>query len=338
MPYSNVIDRGASAGTLLQGDAGALIPEDVSKEIIEGVKNKSAVLELFRHRTMTRAQQRMPVKSLLPTAYWVSGDTGLKQTTEVQWTSKYLDAAELAVIVPIPETLAADMDYSVWEEVKPDLEEAIAIALDNAVIFGINLPAEWTRFPGLVPAANAAGSKWQQGSGTFPTDAANDVNQLMAVVESDGFVPNAFWAPMPYKATLRGARATTGEFLFYPEGPANNGMANSTVGGQLMGERLVFSNANLSGWNNPGVSGLVTVKLITGDWNQGIIGIRQDITYKMLSEAVLQDGAGNIIYNLAQQDMIALRVTCRYAAQIPNPISRAQPVEASRYPFAFMYT
>ena len=326
MPYNNVIERGS--------ETSALIPEDVAREIIEGVKQKSAVLELFKHRTMTRAQQRMPVKSLLPSAYWVTGDTGLKQTTEVNWANKYLDAAELAVIVPIPENLAADMDYSIWEEVKPDIEEAIAIALDDAVMFGINKPVEWTDFLGLVPSASLAGSKVDAGVPT-PVDVASDINAIMAAVEADGFVPNGFWAKHTFKAKLRNARDLQNGLLYHQDGPTHTGLEKNRVTGELMTERIIFNSAGL-GWVNPALP-TEFVQAITGDWNQGIVGIRQDITYKMLSEAVLQDAAGNIIYNLAQQDMVALRVTARYAAQIPNPINRTQPNAAARYPFAYLY-
>ncbi|NLV74050.1 MAG: hypothetical protein GXY52_05140, partial [Chloroflexi bacterium] len=40
----------------------------------------------------------------LPTAYFVDGETGLKQTTKVEWANVMLSAEELAVIVPVPQS------------------------------------------------------------------------------------------------------------------------------------------------------------------------------------------------------------------------------------------
>src|SRR6185369_10209627 len=98
----------------------------------------SAVLSMFKHRTMSTAQQRMPVLATKPTAYFVTGDTGLKQTTSISWSNKFIDAEELAVIVPVPEKLLDDVDYDIWGEIKPEIVEAMAVALDAAILFGFN--------------------------------------------------------------------------------------------------------------------------------------------------------------------------------------------------------
>ena len=74
--------------------------------------------------------------------------------------------------------------------------------------------------------------------------------------------------------------------------------------------------------------------MFTGDWTQLVYSIRQDITYKVLTEAVIQDGNGAIVYNLAQQDMVALRAVMRLGWQLPNPINRVNTTAATRYPFS----
>jgi hypothetical protein len=49
-----------------------------------------------------------------------------------------------------------------------------------------------------------------------------------------------------------------------------------------------------------------------------------------------KDAGGNTIYNLAQQDMVALRGVMRLGFALPNPINRLQPVAASRAPFSVL--
>ena len=111
MPYSNIMDR---------DEVGPLIPEDVSAEIVKGVTEESVVMRLSKRLpNMTRAQRRIPVLSLFTIGYFVSGDTGLKKTTEVNWTNKYIDAEEIAVFVPISEAVLDDTDYDIWGEVRP---------------------------------------------------------------------------------------------------------------------------------------------------------------------------------------------------------------------------
>ncbi len=120
------------------------------------------------------------------------------------------------------------------------------------------------------------------------------------------------------KGRLRGARDTTGQKLL------------DITPTEIEGSRIVYPMRGL--W--PTGSG--AAELVAGDWSEGILGVRQDITYKVLDQAVIQDNTGAIIYNLAQQDMVALRVTARYAWQVANVLNRDQPIEANRFPFGVL--
>jgi HK97 family phage major capsid protein len=315
MPYNDQTTR---------SDAGALMPEDVSREIIQSLPAQSALLTLARRTTMSRKQKRMPCLSALPLAYWVDGDTGLKQTSKAAWTNKYLEAEELAVIIPVPEAVIDDADYDIWGETRPLIAEAMGKALDEAGIFGINKPASWPA--AVVPAAIAAGNAISRAALSATNDIAAEVNNAMALVESDGFMTDGHLARMEMKGVLRGLRDQNRQPIF------NEGLAGQTPN-TLYGDPLQF--LKNGAW--PAAAAGVA-DLITGDFRQIMIGIRQDITFKILTEAVIQDGAGAIVYNLAQQDMVAMRVVFRVGYQIANPINRMNTNGSTRYPFAVVRT
>ena len=51
----------------------------------------------------------------------------------------------------------------------------------------------------------------------------------------------------------------------------------------------------------------------------------------MISKAIIQNTDGTIAYNLAQQDMLALRCVMRLGVQIANPITRANATSSTRW-------
>jgi len=290
-----------------------MIPEDIAGEIIQGIPKQSAVLSLFRRATMATAQQRMPVLAALPVAYFVNGDTGLKQTTEMAWSNKFLNAEEIACIVPIPENVLDDAAFDMWGEIKPRIEEAIARSLDAAIFFGVDKPASW---PTDVAAGSvAAGNVIARGTTSAAAGGiSGDINTLMSLVEEDGFDINGFVTSRRFRRHIRGARATDGQKLL--------DISLNT----LEGEPIAYAPGDVF------PTGVNAAELFAGDWSQFVIAVRKDITYKLLTEAVIQDATGAIIFNLAQQDMVALRVTFRAAYQVANSINREQAVEASRFP------
>ena len=309
MAYNNLISR---------TDAQALIPEQVASTMLANLTTESAALTLMTRIPVSTNQTRFPVISALPTAYFVSGDTGLKQTTEVNWSNKYLNIEELAAIVPIPEAVLDDVSFDVWGSVRPLLEQAIGRALDAAVLFGVNKPAAWP--DDIVTAATAVSNTVARGTSTQANGGvAQDFNLLFGKIETDGFTPNGVVARTSFKQIVRGARDTTGQALA--------DMTNGT----LWGERLRFVQAGL--WPTAGTG---AAEAIAGDWSQTVLGVRQDFTYKLLDQAALFDNAGTLIFNLPQQDMIALRVVFRVGFQVANTLNYEQLTEASRYPFGVL--
>lgn len=117
--------------------ADSLIPVQEANEIIQGTITQSAVLSRGRKlANMTSKQYKVPVLDMLPIAYFVNGDTGQKKTTKQAWDKKFIVAEEIAVIVPIPESVLDDSEYDIWAEVKPRVTEAFGKVIDGAVLFG----------------------------------------------------------------------------------------------------------------------------------------------------------------------------------------------------------
>jgi HK97 family phage major capsid protein len=310
MPYNNLVSR---------TDAGALIPEEVANDMIRRATDESATLRLFRRVPVGRAQVRFPVLSALPVAYFVNGDTGLKQTTEVNWSNKYLNIEEIAAIVPVPDNVVADADLNVWDEMQPYLVEAFYRCLDAAVFFGTNAPGTWPT--SIAAAATAAGNVVTSGTATAAQGGfLGDYDATIGKIEEDGFDATGIVAARSARAKFRAARDTTGQKL-------DSGRIDGSLS-SLDGLPVVYPMRGLF----PTSSG--SPQLLVGDWSQFVVGIRQDITMKVLDQAVIQDNSGTIIYNLAQQDMTALRLTFRVGWQVANLLNYDQPTEGNRYPAA----
>lgn len=317
MPYDSLISR---------SDAGALIPEDAAKEIFAAAAQSSIFMQRARRlRDATTGQTRLPVLSALPTAYFVNGDTGLKQSTDAAWKNVYVNIEEIACIAPVPESVLADAAYDIWGELRPYIAEAIGVTLDAAVFLGTNAPAAWPT--AIVTAAGNAGNAADLsnivGAGGDLYDAIMGENGNIALLEADGYFPTGHVAPPTLRGKLRALRSAT-EKIPLLTANAVPGVLGPTVNYAFDGTPIDFA--------LNGALDAASALLISADWRQFVYSIRQDLTFKVLTEAVIQDNTGAIVYNLAQQDMVALRCVFRVGWAVPNPVNRFQAVEASRYP------
>lgn len=288
-------------------DAEAIIREQVVQTIFQDAPKQSVFMSMARKLpNMTSDQTRIRVLDFLPTAYWVNGDTGMKQTSRQAWDNVYLNAAELAVIVPIPEAVLNDAEFDIFGEVTPRVNEAIGQRVDAAIVFGDNKPAEWQN--DIITLARQAGNNVAAETGKDYFDLILGENGVFAKVEDDGYGVSGAIAPLNFKSKLRGLRDANGNPIFMRD-------PQSTVQYSLDGTPLTFQQ---NGAFYPNIA-----QLVAGDFSQAVYAIRQDVTVKILDQGVIQDPqTKEIVYNLAQQDMIALRVVFRMGWALPNPATR----------------
>lgn len=302
--------------------AESLIPTQESNEIIQGVVTQSAVLSRGRKlANMTSRQYKMPVLDMLPVAYFVNGDIGQKQTAKQAWDKKFITAEEIAVIVPIPESVLDDSEYDIWGEVKPRIVEAFGKVIDSSILFGVDTPSSWR--DDVVTTATKAGAVVTLSDGDDLYDKIMGEDGVIAKVEGSGFFVNGHMADISMRAKLRGLKDTTGNPIFKSD------MQSGTTY-SLDGSPMNFP--------NNGAFDKSKALMISGDFSQLVYSIRQDITFKLFTEGVIQNADGSIAYNLMQNDMVALRAVMRLGWEIPNPINSLQKDKAKRCPFSILKT
>lgn len=296
---------------ITRADALALLASQELNEIIKPEAAGSAALAAFRTVRMSAKTTTMPVLAALPTAGWVSESAtapeGVKPTSKVSWTDKKLVAEEMAVIIPIHENTLADSEFDIWGEVRPLVSSEFGRILDAAVFFGTNKPATWTD-PALVPGAIAAKNYVVDGTGI---DLADDFNEAFGLVEDDEFDVNVAFTGRFLRRRLRGLRDADNAPIYLDGLRSDGGVAS------IYGQDLRYLKNR--GWDRDKAVALV------GDSESVVLGIREDVQVKVLTEATV----GGI--NLAERDMVALRFKFRVAFATAYSLAAGSPDD---YPFA----
>ena len=294
------------ASMITKTNASALIPEQIMNEIFKEAEKNSKVLQMFRRLpNMTSDKTQLKVVDSLPVAYWVNEGTknGRKDTTNMAWKNVYLTAEELAVIVPIKDNVLNDASVDIWEQVRPELVKAIGKKIDEAVLFGVDAPTSFGA--GIIPSIMSKSKSIEETGHLY-----SDINDVMTAVEESGYEVTGLLGGVGLKGKFRMMVDTTGQPL------------NTTEIGSL--NRAFVDNG---AWDKD------TATLIAGDFNQAVYAIRQDVTFDVFREGIIQNSDGSIAYNLMQEDMSAIRVVFRFGFAIPNPVTSLDGTE-TRYPFA----
>ena len=136
------------------------------------------------------------------------------------------------------------------------------------------------------------------------------INKAMVKVEESGYEVTGLLGGVGLKGKFRMMTDATGQPL------------NTTEIGSL--NRAFVDNG---AWDK------TKATLIAGDFNEAVYSIRQDVTFDVFREGVIQNPDGSIAYNLMQEDMSAIRVVFRIGTAIPNEVTSLDGTE-NRFPFA----
>jgi HK97 family phage major capsid protein len=305
-------------------DVATLIQEAYANDFLKWAAQSSAVLRAFPTRNLGTKVTHEPVLATKPHAKWVqesaTSSAGVKPTGKVTWADKTLVAEELAVIVPVHENAIADATTDLLMEITKAGGEAIAMALDSAVIFGHNKPATWTSAALLPSAVTAGGGNHQIVSATpGATDLAGSLLKAAEAL-SDKYDPTTLLTRKGMRYRMANLRSSQGEPIFLQsmsDDPSatdsiyglNVYYATGTVADDAAGDVLVWDPA--------------LCEALVVDRSRVVIGVRQDIQVKFLDQATV----GGI--NLAERDMVALRFKARFAYVLGDNIAYGSNVITS---------
>jgi len=291
--------------------ADQMIPDQEVNQILQEAAHGSVMMSNARIVRMTARKYKQPVLATLPDAYWVDSETGLKQTTSASWEGLTMTAEELAVIVPIPDTLISDSSVPLWNEIRPLIIEAMGRKIDQACIFGVDKPDTWA--DSILDSATAAGNTVTRSD---DEDLGENVSTLGAKIAAQGYGVNGFISKPGMQWELVGLRDKNGA-------PIYTALAGDTNQG-LYG--YAFNEVMNGSWDSE------KAELIALDWTKQLIGVRQDVTFDVFSEGVISDADGKIVLNLMQQDTKALRIVFRVGYQVAAPVTRVQTEGEKVYP------
>lgn len=312
---------------ITRSNAEALIPQQISDEIIQALPTTSIALRLMRPMPrMTSKQTKIPVMTGLATAGFVTGDSGQKPTTNLTWENVFITAEELAVMVPIPEAVLADSSYDIWAEARPRIVEALGKAIDQAVFFGTNKPTSWPA--GLVPGAATAGNVIVHDPSATGPDLYTEIlgeEGVLAKIEEQGISPNGFVGALAMRAKLRGALDANGQPIFRA---SYSNDVNDRMTYDIEGMPIVFPDNG--SWDASANGAL----LLAGDFDYARYAIRQDITFKIFDQGVITNGEGGVALSLMENDCVAMRAVIRLGWQLPKPVN---PISGVNYfPFSIL--
>lgn len=288
-----------------------IVPEVVAQALISGTVRASAALSTFTAVPTGTKDSIVPVLSRDVEAGWLSSDTGLKRVDAPKWGDEHLTAEELAVLVPVPNSVIADQTFNITAAMTPLFVRAMARGIDRAAIFGVNKPAGWPS-PSLLEAAIAAGNTVEAGD--------DPVEDLMAAAEQpsvQGYIVNRAIARPGWQ--FAAARVRAHDLIANPAGA---------------GTPFPLIVAGLPLYLDPPAWAADKAAAFVIDSSCVLIGIRQALTVTVHTDGVITDEDGKVLFSAMQQDSTIYRAVMRVGYLLTAPPTDAALPDDERAPVA----
>lgn len=265
------------------------LPADVSAEIMQKVRDTSAVMQLARQIPLPGRGAAIQVITGDPSAAWVD-ETDAKPVSNPTLATKIMTAYKLAVIVPFSDEFRRDA-AALYDAIVARLPGALAYKFDQTVIGAVSAPG--ANFDGLgsctaqsiVDAVSPAHTTYEG-----LVDAYGDI-------ANHGGALNGFALSPAAKGILLGATDGQGRPIFI------NNVAEGAVP-VILGARAV-EGRGLFDAGTPGTSGTPDVVGIAGDWSQAMYGTVEGVQIRFADQTGLT--INNAQVNLWEHNMFAVR-------------------------------
>lgn len=291
--------------TTSDADGGYLVPKELLNEVIRIAAEGYGVARAeMRYLPFGGAgNSRIIPKLASSVAVFWTEEGGKKQGTKATFGVITQTLKKLAAIVPLTEELVEDTDIDVVKLVAELFVEACSIEEDLQFFTG-----DGTVWTGLLNTTAIADLAIKTGA-AFDKVTADDLLALQSKVARGARRNGKYFMHTSIIDVVRSLKDTNGQYI-YKDAPTSGGIST------IWGKPVVEVEA-MPGVDTPSQASKHFV--IFGDMKLGAIyGDKKDMRVKLLDQATIVDADGTTNINLAQEDMIGVRVVKRVGYVVAN--------------------
>ena len=288
---------------------GYLVPDELRAEVLRIAETQYGLARReFRYLPFSGAgnERKIPTLASSISTFWVN-EGAAKSSSNPTFGLVTQTLKKLATIIPFTEEILEDSAVNLTQLVAELFAEAISKEEDEQFFNGTGSP--WT---GILN--NASVNKVELGAGQgFADITADDLLDLIDATPTGALAGAKFYLNRQALSVIRKLKSSTaGEYIFQRPG---NGLPG-TIWDYPYELSDAFPDNTTTGVNKPLIA-FGNLKLAA------ILGDKQQIRVKLLDQATVTDGDGETTLNLAEQDMVALRLEERvgYVLALPTAVS-----------------